>query len=107
MLWWDRPPGSQARNRATRKSTISSSQQPARTSSSDATKLVAGEGMEVDELRASVMLALVQRRPLVIHDMDDEIAMVRLCEMLWPGKRISKLRAAVEAESRTRGDAVA
>jgi hypothetical protein len=63
--------------------------------------------MEVDELRASVMLALVQRRPLVIHDMDDEIAMVRLCEMLWPGKRISKLRAAVEAESRTRGDAVA
>jgi hypothetical protein len=56
-----------------------------------------------EEARDSLVFALMQRRPLVIHDMDDEVATVRLCETLWPGERISQIRADVEAEYRARG----
>jgi hypothetical protein len=38
------------------------------------------------------------RRPLVVHDFDDELEMTRFCEALWPGPKIKKLREAVEAE---------
>jgi hypothetical protein len=50
------------------------------------------------ELRALVVLALMQRRPLVIHDTDDELYMARLCEALWPGERITTLRKQIERE---------
>src|SRR5262245_18013709 len=62
-------------------------------------QFIMGEGMNVDEMRTSIIVEFVQRRPIVIHDMGDEVSMVRLCEILWPGKRISRLRAAVEAEA--------
>jgi hypothetical protein len=65
----------------------------------------AGRGFRCDRLsiaddgdRLAVLAALFQRRPLVIHDCDDELYMARLCETLWPGERISKLRATLEAE---------
>ena len=48
--------------------------------------------------RALAMMVLIERPPLVVHDTDDEVQMARLCETLWPGKRISALRAAVERE---------
>jgi hypothetical protein len=56
---------------------------------------------DAEQFRASVMLALMQRRPIVIHDVDDEVRMARLCETLWPGERISRLRKLVEAERST------
>ena len=36
-----------------------------------------------EEFRAGLMLALVQKRPIVIHDTDDELYMAHLCESLW------------------------
>ena len=48
--------------------------------------------------RAAVLRELCQRRPLVIHDCDDELYMARLCETLWPSERITDLRKAIERE---------
>ena len=48
--------------------------------------------------RRAVIVALVARRPRLIHDVDDELEMARLCECLWPGERIAQLRRAVERE---------
>jgi hypothetical protein len=46
---------------------------------------------------------LVTRKPLVIHDAGDEVTMARLCESLWPGEQVTKLRQATENEYRARG----
>jgi hypothetical protein len=59
-------------------------------------QITLGEGME--EARAAFILALAQRKPIIIHDVGDELQMARLCETLWPGDRISKIRRQVEAE---------
>lgn len=57
-----------------------------------------GDRDEGEEMRACVQMAFVRHRPLVIHDTDDELYMARLCETIWPGERISKMRADIEAE---------
>ncbi|MFZ3328960.1 MAG: hypothetical protein WA231_25175 [Methylocella sp.] len=57
-----------------------------------------GEGYNRETMRAGLVMALIRRKPIVIHDTDDELYMAKLCEMLWPGKRITRLREAVEAE---------
>jgi hypothetical protein len=51
--------------------------------------------------RARIMAAFVAHRPLVIHDTADELYMAQLCEILWPGPAITRLRQAVEAERDT------
>jgi hypothetical protein len=54
--------------------------------------------------RLRILRALVARKPaLVIHDCEGagEVYMARLCEALWPGERISRLRAAVEEEHKS------
>jgi hypothetical protein len=48
--------------------------------------------------RMSFIAELARRPPLVIHNMGDEIAMARLCEALWPGDRITKIRKSTEAD---------
>jgi hypothetical protein len=53
--------------------------------------------------RTSFILALASRPPCVIHDMADELSAAKLCEMLWPGERITKIREQIEAERRARG----
>jgi hypothetical protein len=53
---------------------------------------------EREQMRASVIFALVRRRPIVIHDMGDEVSMARLCETLWPGPRIAQIRQQIEAD---------
>lgn len=66
-----------------------------------------GRGFRCDEIivpeadetyRTGIIAEFVKHRPLVLHDMDDELAMARLCEALWPGDRITNLRKAVERE---------
>lgn len=57
-----------------------------------------GEGYTRETMRAGIIMALVRRKPIVIHDTDEELYMARLCETLWPGERITKLRQTVEAE---------
>jgi hypothetical protein len=53
-----------------------------------------------DEIgRRGLILALVaRRRPIVIHDMDDELAMVKLAEVIWPCDKARRIIAATEAE---------
>ncbi len=51
--------------------------------------------------RAEFLLELVRRKPLVIHDTDDELYAARLCETLWPGERITRIRKTIEAERAT------
>lgn len=53
---------------------------------------------EIESLRRDFILAATTRRPLVIHDTADELYMAKLCEALWPGERITKVREGVEAE---------
>ncbi len=48
--------------------------------------------------RTRVLHALIERRAFATHDIDDELAMARLCETLWPGERITSIRKAIEAE---------
>jgi hypothetical protein len=50
--------------------------------------------------RSALKLALIQlrQRPIILHDVDDELEMAKLCETLWPSERISHIRASIEAE---------
>ena len=64
---------------------------------------VEGDADEADDVRAALFGALIQRRPLVVHDTDDELYMARLCETLWPGERITRLRQGVELERAQEG----
>jgi hypothetical protein len=48
--------------------------------------------------RMMIMTALVDYRPIVIHDTDDELAMTKLCETLWPGPCITRIRQNIETE---------
>lgn len=51
-----------------------------------------------EELRIEVMRGLFGGKPIVIHDMDDELAMMRMAEVLWPSERATTLREHVEQE---------
>jgi hypothetical protein len=63
-----------------------------------------GEGRKAAETaRARFLQSLMTRKPLVVHDAGDEVTVARLCESLWPGERITKLRQSVETEYRARG----
>jgi hypothetical protein len=71
----------------------------------------AGRGFRCDQVvlspdspqedRGRIIAAFVAHRPLVIHDVDDELYMARLCEILWPDPKITRLRQTVEAERGT------
>lgn len=64
----------------------------------------AGRGFRCDAIhgdaadRLRFLVELTRRRPIVIHDMGDELAMARLCKALWPGERTIAICRAVEAE---------
>jgi hypothetical protein len=51
-----------------------------------------------EELRTALFLALLEERSIVLHDLDDELQMARLCEGLWPSEKASRVRAGIEAE---------
>ena len=50
------------------------------------------------EARAALMQAFIERRPVVVHDFDDELEMIRFCEALWACDKTHRLLAAVEQE---------
>jgi hypothetical protein len=56
--------------------------------------------VECESERTLMLRTLQQQPPVIIHDTDDELEMVKLCEVIWPCARISKIRAKVEAERR-------
>lgn len=51
-----------------------------------------------EELRAALILALIEERGVVLHDTDDELTMARLAQALWPSEKTSRVRAGIEAE---------
>lgn len=51
-----------------------------------------------EQARAALSLALLQRRPIVVHDFDDELALAKWCEALCPGKRSRRIREDLERE---------
>jgi hypothetical protein len=51
-----------------------------------------------DKDRTAFVADLGKVKGVVVHDLDCELRMAKLCEVLWPGPRISALRKAVEAE---------
>src|SRR5262249_9517827 len=51
-----------------------------------------------EQMRMGVIAQLVQRRPLVNHDVAAEAETPGLCEVLWPGPGIAALRKEVEAD---------
>lgn len=57
-----------------------------------------GEDEDREFYRDRVLMELATRRPLIVHDVDDEVYMARLCEALWPGERISRIRKEIEAD---------
>lgn len=61
-------------------------------------QITIGDGIQRDEARRNFLLALTRRKALVAHDTDDELYMAKLCEALWPGERITRLRKQIEAE---------
>jgi hypothetical protein len=50
------------------------------------------------DARSMVQVALTSREPIVVHDCDDELYAAKLCERLWPGERITKVRQSIERE---------
>jgi hypothetical protein len=51
--------------------------------------------------RSAAIVELEKRRPpIIVHDMDDELAMARLWEEIWPGPKTREERAGIEAEFR-------
>jgi hypothetical protein len=62
-------------------------------------QITIGDGLgDGTKWRNGVIGAFARRKPIAIHDTHDELYMARLCEILWPGERITKLRKVVEAE---------
>lgn len=54
------------------------------------------------ELRAALILTLARERPVVIHDLDDELAAAKVCEVLWPDAKYGDIVRQIEWE-RQRG----
>jgi hypothetical protein len=53
------------------------------------------------EFRFAIYMTLLLQKPaIIIHDMDDELEMARLCETIWPSRKTTKIRADIEAERR-------
>jgi len=49
------------------------------------------------------MLALVERRPCVMHDFDDELEMAKWAEAAWPCAKSTRIRKSIEAERAAQG----
>jgi hypothetical protein len=48
--------------------------------------------------RLALLAALVAHKPLVIHDFNDELAMARFAEAVWPCVKITRIREQLEKE---------
>jgi hypothetical protein len=69
----------------------------------DQIRIATGDEEDRELIRARVITELAGRKGLVIHNVDnDEVYAARLCEALWPGERISRVRREVEADYASR-----
>ncbi len=64
-------------------------------------KVCVGADAELaDQCRALAFGSFLMRKPIVVHAMDNELAMARLCEAIWPCDKTREVRAGIEAERR-------
>ncbi len=62
-------------------------------------QISAGPGYPIDDVRRDFLAELSrQKPPLVVHLCEEELYAARLCSALWPGERIARLVAAIDAE---------
>jgi hypothetical protein len=55
-----------------------------------------------DECRWALIAHLAKRRPIVVHDMGDELQMAQWCEVIWPCAETHRIRAGIERERAAR-----
>ena len=48
--------------------------------------------------RIALMVEFVFRRPLIVHEFDDELRFAEFCETMWPCERTTRIRTDVERE---------
>lgn len=63
-------------------------------------QIVADNRTMAERLRKALVVALTRRKPIVIHDFDDELEMARWCEAIWPCPKTREIRAGIELERR-------
>jgi hypothetical protein len=51
-----------------------------------------------EQTRVAVLFAFIQKKPIVVHDCDDELRMARLSNAIWPCAKGRRLIAEIEAE---------
>ncbi len=61
-------------------------------------QIVADNQRSAVEMRSAFMRALVRRRPIVVHDCDDELYAARMAEAIWPCAKTRDIVAGIEAE---------
>jgi hypothetical protein len=55
-----------------------------------------------EETRSALWFNLIQHKPLIVHDFDDELEMARWAEVAWPSKQTRKIVSDIEAERAAR-----
>ena len=50
-----------------------------------------------EEARGALMMEFFSRRPIVMHDFDDELLMARFCSDVWPGEKTRRIRESLRA----------
>jgi hypothetical protein len=56
----------------------------------------------VEAFRNGLLMSLMQRHPIVIHDCPDELFAARLCASLWPCDRTRELLDGIENKRKAR-----
>jgi len=51
-----------------------------------------------EDCRLTLPLGVAQTPGILIHILDDELQMARLCEALWPSARTRRIRSAIQTE---------
>jgi hypothetical protein len=51
-----------------------------------------------NDCQAAMIAELIGRPPCVIHTFEDELAMIRFCETVWPCAKTRQIRASIEQE---------
>jgi hypothetical protein len=65
-------------------------------------QIVADDEAETECLRNALHFRLLQHRPIVIHDFDDELEMAKWAETIWPSPETRQIRSGIQAERSTR-----
>ena len=58
-----------------------------------------------ETVRRLLIMKLGVTEPVVVHDLDNEMELVRVCDRLWPSAKTKRLLAVVEAERGPAGHA--